>query len=812
QAPTTTGDAASPDTTLDVGPDVDRLTPPSLPSPAQGVDAQDDVDAVSPQSRPRRWPRVLAFGLAALALLAAGGAWGYQAYLQQQASTLVQSAATDLRRGDDVDVAKAQSELRQVIAQGNPTEDALAWWLLAEVQRWWAGAQKAPALTAWRTQARQHGALPEIQQAAQGLQHYLDGHQNKAAGRVQQLKQRATHATALYIAGRIAQLLAMPEARSLFMRALERDNLFLPARIALLEMAVAEGAPAAALGQLRSTLRQVPNHRRARLWQLVLWAQRDWPDPAPATLKRIRQQLGPDASPADRAVLRLVHLLHPMLPHKKGEERTLPVWPKARVPVPPIHQLRIATLAHKAPGEAALTAATTAVEQLPHHAPLARRLAELHLQRAEAHLAWPVLADLPPDEERTLPLQVQAAVQLRDAGKLRTLEQRLARLHPAPAAADVDSDRRALRWRVWIAQGRSEEIGDIDPKIEAALMRRRLGRIALAEVALHRAAAKTLYPAWRKAQPPEDDDAYSLWLATRLAAQAAPADQAKLLARASKVAAHYPPLRWLQAEAALHQGAWDSAGATLAALRRHKAFVAGRRLDLRALDAELRLRLWQGQAAQAEAHLKTHLAPEDRDTPGAQMAIARLALRRGAADQAIAALKPHAKASDDAALLTLYGEALARGDKREEALTQLRRAQSLDPTLPEAMRAIARVFLQADKARAALEPLQTLTGVLKTRPRPPTWRAEADVLLGQCHLALGKRHRDEALQAFEAAVVHDDTHVEAWYQLATLRASPKGRPPRRGRLPAAAKEAYQRFLKLAADDDDRRRQVQRLLR
>jgi tetratricopeptide (TPR) repeat protein len=132
---------------------------------------------------------------------------------------------------------------------------------------------------------------------------------------------------------------------------------------------------------------------------------------------------------------------------------------------------------------------------------------------------------------------------------------------------------------------------------------------------------------------------------------------------------------------------------------------------------------WDKTATLARARLK--------ETPGDMRALrmaARAAARQDQDQKAIAFYERLHASSKEAEDFFLIGRAFIRGGKFEQALQEFEAARHKEPDHPEALAALAGLYLQSDRNDAAVAIAQRLA-------RQPRWEARAQLLLGTARSA-----------------------------------------------------------------------------
>jgi tetratricopeptide (TPR) repeat protein len=174
------------------------------------------------------------------------------------------------------------------------------------------------------------------------------------------------------------------------------------------------------------------------------------------------------------------------------------------------------------------------------------------------------------------------------------------------------------------------------------------------------------------------------------------------------------------------------------------------------------------------------------------MTKARLAIARGRPGEAVTAIRPLTEVEGPTAeVLSLYGEALFDAGETEAAVASWDRALQADGGFPEALFGRARAEVRGESPIDARNWVSRAEEALRTRIRPPVFRAKLAILRGRAHL-LGRNEQDQAAAAFRQAIAIEGAPAEAHFFLGEALS---------GTSAADARAAYQRYLELAPEGD-----------
>ena len=224
-----------------------------------------------------------------------------------------------------------------------------------------------------------------------------------------------------------------------------------------------------------------------------------------------------------------------------------------------------------------------------------------------------------------------------------------------------------------------------------------------------------------------------------------------------------------QAEADRLEQSGDTAGAEAAL----SASLAANPDSVQVANA---LAILQAKGGNIEAARDT-LASVSAQNEVSSFNLAQLYLQAGQTDAALTTLEPLVAARpDDAEVQALYGTALGRAGRTDEANAALDRALTLDPNLAS-----------AQQAKSLLEQQNALTGGQKTELNPDAAAAFAE---GQSALQTG--NYGDAVSAFTKARAAQDDGLVAFYQGYALYLSGQTR---------AAADAYAKALETFPESD-----------
>jgi Flp pilus assembly protein TadD len=182
---------------------------------------------------------------------------------------------------------------------------------------------------------------------------------------------------------------------------------------------------------------------------------------------------------------------------------------------------------------------------------------------------------------------------------------------------------------------------------------------------------------------------------------------------------------------------------------------------------------------------------EHRERPAARVAGAKLLLAQGQPGQALTLVRPLAEQEGaDAHVISLYADALEAAGQGEAAGAQYERALELDSGHPEALVGFAAVLLRAEKLGDALDKLERAERSLRSRTRPPIFRARLLLLKGKILLRQGRNNSSRAREVLEEASRIEGVSPEVWFFLGESLA---------GLNSPEARNAYTRYLELAPE-------------
>ncbi|MFN7696777.1 MAG: tetratricopeptide repeat protein, partial [Deltaproteobacteria bacterium] len=275
--------------------------------------------------------------------------------------------------------------------------------------------------------------------------------------------------------------------------------------------------------------------------------------------------------------------------------------------------------------------------------------------------------------------------------------------------------------------------------------------------------------------------------ARRLGGDAAGARQS--FERAVALRSEHVEARLALAQLLLDAGEFAQAEAMYTELLRTSGASDGMPVSLLGRLGRVEALLGLGRLDDARVQLEG-VREDDRGLQAVSLTSAKLALaerRFGDAFTAIRALAEREGAP--AAVLALYGEALAGADERDAAAQAFERALARDAGLPEALIGRAELDVRRERGRDALAWLDRAAQSLETRARPPSLRAR--MLFSRGRACLSERRGTDARQALREASELPGAPPETWFWLGEALT---------GASAAQAREAYEHYLGSGATD------------
>ncbi|MGF1466256.1 MAG: tetratricopeptide repeat protein [Sandaracinaceae bacterium] len=722
--------------------------------------------------------------------LAAGGYFGYQAYLaerRQRAAALVEEATARAYAGDHADLVAAERQLREARDLHFHDRSGPTLLLLVQGQRALeGGAFEAgylrPAI-ARGEEVDADGAYLEMARAILGV---AEGHPEAAsAGIAAALEARPRDASILYLAGRLGQRLGQDEALERLTRAAELEPRLAAPAIALAEARYDEGRADEAMERLGAVLERYPDHLRGRLWRAYLEADEGEPGGLLTALTALEQTVEDHGAPTDRVLYELTraHLLR-----RRGDAEGSGEAVDAALDAGASEPRLLALVANEGRRAGRLgrahAAAAAAVQGAPANQDFRKLLAEIEVARRDGEGAIRTLASLPGDDPSVVLMRGEAALLVGARPVVETASGEVDAFLEAQEAPSVEL--RALRIRLGVALGEASSL-----LAEA----RRLAREApgdadaaraLGEAALRTQDARTANGALEEAvaaAPERADLHYLLGRARRLAGQ--PEEAEGSLRRALELSPSHLEAKLALGNLLVDTGRYEAADAVFEPLAGVGRVAGGRSVGVVARLGRAEALIGQGKVEDAAVQLEA-LPQRLAETPTVRLVRARLALAEGRAAEALRLLRPLATAEEpDPLIVAVYADALMLARQLDAALEAYDRALSLDSTLPEALLGAATIAVEDEDWSYAGDLLTRLNASLARRIRPPSFAARRLLLLGRGQLATGNASAGETL---ERAVASSGAPPEAYFFLGEARAAASD--------PDGAREAYARYLEL----------------
>ncbi|MBI2897612.1 MAG: tetratricopeptide repeat protein [Deltaproteobacteria bacterium] len=414
-------------------------------------------------------------------------------------------------------------------------------------------------------------------------------------------------------------------------------------------------------------------------------------------------------------------------------------------------------------------------------APGSRALRLLHarllLERRQAAEALAMLGEAADDGLDSELLRARAALAAEKAGEARAI------LEPVVPRAPASSEARLLLLRARVLAGDSSATEEVRIQIEAHPEDPSVGLVA-AEAALAARdgplAARHLAKVLAKA--PSAEAHYRMGQAMRL--QGRFGDAVASFRSAFEANPDFAEALDAAGNLDLGRGRLEEALASFV----HLEGVPGGELRGRLGQAEVLLE--RGDLAEARSVLDRagggHARPGDSPSlrRRAGLLAARLEVRAGNAERALAAIEPLASSGSDAEALALRAEVRRSRGQVDEADDDFAAALAVDAALPEAL--IGRLEIVLDRGAEALaeELVDRAVRALESRLRPPG--VHVRLLCARAHLALAIGDDREANSLLSVATSMAPDHAESWFWLGRSL----GTSSERGRA------AYSRYLEL----------------